>query len=76
MKNPLDILKEKEKYLDTDLIESFKKDYDDLIKEKEEKIKSLKNDLKNSNYPPTTIIDLFEVLSHEQMYFLYRSEFG
>ncbi|WP_062057333.1 hypothetical protein [Aquimarina longa] len=74
MKNPLDILKQKEKYLDQDSIKSLKRDYNDLIQEKEEEIQSLKKDLKKSDQSTTTLIDLFDILSHEQRYFLYQIE--
>lgn len=62
-------------FFPNEFIEIYEKDYDELVREKEEKIQSLKNDLKNSNKLCNRIIDLFEVLTPEQRYFLYQTEF-
>ncbi|WP_074408141.1 hypothetical protein [Aquimarina megaterium] len=65
----------KSSFFPNEFIEIYEKDYDELIKEKEEKIQALKEDLKNSGQLRNKISDLFDVLSPEQQYFLYSTDF-
>ncbi len=59
-----------------EFLEIYENDYDTLVKEKDEEIKSLKKELKDSNHSSINMMDLFELLSCEQRYFLYNIDFG
>lgn len=67
-KDPIKVLKEKSKYLDVEVIEELKNDYDELVEEKNEEIESLKSELNESKFK---IMDLFELLTFEQKRQLY-----
>lgn len=69
-KKQLNILKKKSKYLDDDVFEELKSDYENLVEEQEKEIGNLKNELRKHK---TNLSDIFDVLTFEQRYLLYQT---
>ncbi|WP_438423055.1 hypothetical protein [Aquimarina macrocephali] len=69
-KKQLKILRKKSKYLDDDVFEELKSDYENLVEQQEKEIDDLKNELKNHK---TNLSDIFDVLTFEQRYLLYQT---
>ncbi len=67
-----DLLRDKGKYLDPDVIEEIRNDYDDLIIEQDQEIDNLKSHLSDSK---PFLFDVFNVITPEQRYLLYQVSF-
>ncbi|WP_109438364.1 hypothetical protein [Aquimarina sp. AU119] len=69
-KKQLEILRKKSKYLDDEVFEELKSDYEELADDQEKEIDTIKNNLKESKLG---IKEVFNSLTFEQRYLLYQT---